>query len=331
VTKLRIDLAYCVELSRVVDIQEACIEFFSQSTRKKFNFLCSDPVCRKLDVRVTAVNHYRIPEEDDTVFMSPHYRLLDDHHVTCEWMQLDAALHQDEAQQALRDESEQESARRKLCRKITRLITKFVIPETDGGADSEGIATEFERIRTIQNPYSKRKALKEYVHGVGSTATSLEALVTCFEELRTLKEQDQILQIAGVGKMSFRETFRQVALGPTTNFAVFHGGARLTKRYGYGATLTFIDKLNKRPISIYVPSATIKSRRHGSRMARLFDELERSKDKRPYIRIYWIGNLVLDEEHGWNATVNSLAHIVLRIAFPRARPQNTQVATEADE
>lgn len=230
--------------------------------------------------------------------MSPHYRLWDDHHETCEWMQLDAALHQDEEQQAHGEDSEQEFARRRLRRKVTRLITKFVIPETDGRAANEGIATEFERIRTIQNPYSKRKALKEYVHGIGSTATSLEAFVTCFEELRTLKEQDQKLQITGVGEMSFREIFRQVALGPTANFAVFLGGARLTKRYGYGATLTFIDKLNKRPISMYIPSATIKSRRSGSRMARLFDELERPKDKRPYVHIYWIGNLEHDEEHG---------------------------------
>lgn len=37
-TKLRIDLAYCVELGRVVDIQEACIEFFSNLRRGNFNF-----------------------------------------------------------------------------------------------------------------------------------------------------------------------------------------------------------------------------------------------------------------------------------------------------
>ena len=56
---MRIDVAYCVELNRVVDIQEACQEFAAQEEIPEFHFLCSDTTCRnskKSGVRVTGVN-----------------------------------------------------------------------------------------------------------------------------------------------------------------------------------------------------------------------------------------------------------------------------------
>lgn len=44
--EFRIDVAYCVELDRVVDIHEACVEFFAQSLYTKFSFMRSDSRCR---------------------------------------------------------------------------------------------------------------------------------------------------------------------------------------------------------------------------------------------------------------------------------------------
>lgn len=93
---LRIDVAYCVELKKIVDIQEACSEFFNQEEHKKFHFLCSDERCRSSregGVRVTAVNHYRIPSEQH---MSPHYREHDEHAEECYWKELDRALDEED-------------------------------------------------------------------------------------------------------------------------------------------------------------------------------------------------------------------------------------------
>lgn len=46
---MRIDVAYCSELDRIVDIDEACLEFIAQDSAnaKPFTFLCSDPICRE--------------------------------------------------------------------------------------------------------------------------------------------------------------------------------------------------------------------------------------------------------------------------------------------
>ena len=78
---MRIDLAHCVDIGRVVDIQQACTVFAGRQDRRvtEFDFICSDPECRKAGVRVTAVNNWRVPEES-LPFKSPHFRLLDKNH-----------------------------------------------------------------------------------------------------------------------------------------------------------------------------------------------------------------------------------------------------------
>lgn len=118
---LRIDVAYCVELKRVVDIHDACAAFFGQHEHERFHFLCSDENCRDSrpgGVRVTAVNHYRIPTERER---SAHYRELDPHSDNCYWKELELALQEEEEAPAPADEIEK--ARRRVARKVTRLVT----------------------------------------------------------------------------------------------------------------------------------------------------------------------------------------------------------------
>jgi hypothetical protein len=309
---MRIDVAYCVELNRVIDIHTACLEYSklfeaaqlnNRPTPEKFNFLCSDPLCRNDrlgGVRVIGVNHHKSPEEQE-VTKSAHFRNLDDHIPTCEWVELEEALKEDDK----KNDDKISAKRKKLIRKVKRLITRFVIPdieENSGGADNE------------PNPDQRRRQRLAYAHGAGSTATSLEALVSCYEELKSEKALDEPLSVLG-SATSFREVFRQFTQGSTGYFSVLHGGARLFKRYGDGFSLNFIDKHHNFPVSFYVSNSNLRSYRPGARLKRIVDEIEINADKRPYIKVYWIGGLEQGDNF-FRAQFKGLAHVVFRVVYP---------------
>lgn len=317
--KLRIDVAYCVELNRVVDIQEACAEFFNQSKYEKFHFLCSDEDCRHSQhggVRVTAVNHYRLPTEQQ---MSPHYREHDPHAENCYWKELERAL--DEEDELLAPADETEKARRRVACKVKRLVTKFIVPADENGEiDGSQIISEIDRIRKDPDPRSRRKSLRRYAREFGATATSLESLVSCFEELKELDELEQTLMVEGVGRLTFRQAFRHVKRGPTSHFAIYCGGARLKeKRYGgVGFVLKFIDPIEQKLLTMYVSPEAIRRYRPSARMVKMMDELTKHPEPKPYVRVYWIGELEKGDK-GWSATFKTLAHVVLRVVQPKAK------------
>ena len=314
---MRIDVAYCIELEKVVDIHLACQEFAAQNKTKKFHFLCSDPICRKSKedgVRVIGVNHNKSPEEKK-IFNSPHYREWDDHIADCDWMELDAALSDTELSI---DTQESTGKRRKLLRKIKRLITRFVIPEEVENGTQDEIINELDHIRNDKNRSSRRKKLLAYARGTGSTATSLEALVSCYEELKYVDALDEGFTIKG-GTTTFRKAFRQITHGAKKDFVVYYGGARLSNRYGEGFALNFMDKFQNQPISFYVPPDHLKNYRPSVRLKRIVDELEKNKDRKPYLKVYWIGGFEKTEK-GYSATITTLAHVVMRLVYPLANP-----------
>ena len=68
---IKIQRAYCVELDEIVSIDTARREYFSllPNRRIRFNFLCSDQLCRfhnENGVRVTGVNYNKLCEEKTT-------------------------------------------------------------------------------------------------------------------------------------------------------------------------------------------------------------------------------------------------------------------------
>lgn len=85
--------AYCVELDKVVDIYEAQKAYFalSKNRRKRFNFRCSDDICREeKNPLVSGVNYDKLIEESDK-YRQIHFRapVGNPHLETCIWMQRD--------------------------------------------------------------------------------------------------------------------------------------------------------------------------------------------------------------------------------------------------
>lgn len=323
---MKIDLAYCVELGRVVDMQEACLEFAVQDKYSKYNFLCSDATCRHSlpkGVRITGVNHYKLPTEG-TSKMSPHYRVLDPHLPNCVWIELEAA-EKEEIQNE--DVEVKDGNPRKKGRKLTHLVTRFVVPSADDqGAAQNEAQRQLDAIRLIPSPAARRKAILQYARGAGATATSLEALVSCYEELKEVRELDREFSTPGKGRTSFYEAFRHVGEGMVnSDFVVRFGGVRSVKDYGEGFSLTFMDRIHEvvdgveveTPVTIYVSAENLRGYRPGGRFKKLIAEMRSDDIRRPYLRVYWIGSMNKREKGGYSASFSSLAHVVIRLVYPQ--------------
>jgi hypothetical protein len=327
---MKIDLAYCVELKRIVDIHDACEEFAIQDEYKEFSFLCSDEDCRASrdgGVRVTGVNHSRIPEES-VVFKSPHFRKWDTHLSTCIWNELESA-----EKEAIQEEDKEEERRNRLRRKVTRLITLFIVPDDENREDHAARVNEhLNEIRSIDGKAERLKRLRSYVKGLGSTATSLEALVSCFLELQKEDVLSERFTIRGQGEFTFRDVFRHAKFGPTERFSIYYGGAHFLKPYGKGFSLLFMDRITsvsngeqiKEQITFYVSSKMMEENRLGKKMAKIVEEAKKNKIKKPYLKVYWIGGLGKRQDgKGYEASFSSLAHVVMRLAYPAE--QNTKI------
>ena len=74
---MRIARVYCVEVGKIVDIYGARALFFAQDEpRRRFQFLCSDNICRETNTtKVTGVNYDKLVEEGDCIVQKPHFRM----------------------------------------------------------------------------------------------------------------------------------------------------------------------------------------------------------------------------------------------------------------
>ena len=74
---MRIARVYCVETGKIIDIYGARALFFAQDEpRRRFQFLCSDEVCRAANsTKVTGVNYDKLVEEGDCIVQKPHFRM----------------------------------------------------------------------------------------------------------------------------------------------------------------------------------------------------------------------------------------------------------------
>lgn len=96
--EIKISRAYCVELGRNVEIEEAHYESVKDGQPHKiFNFLCTDPVCQQRGVRVIGVAYHQVFSQRK---VTPYFRRerknkqnLNEHHEECEWFLDDAGNH----------------------------------------------------------------------------------------------------------------------------------------------------------------------------------------------------------------------------------------------
>lgn len=307
-TNAPIARAYCDQLNEVLSIAEARRAFFSLPLpRSRFDFLCSSEACRNLSpkAKITAVNYDKQPSD---TYQAAHFRLNPkyQHAPDCEW--LDAQ--ESDTDETLPGENEETASERRARRKLHDYIDVFDPNPTPTEGTSK-TPTAGETMLHDGGSSSTPDAIAGSRSGTHHTS-SLERLVECYrmakqelssEELKLMK-----LRVVGEGEIPLLWYFRSIGFGKLgTSNRVLHGGAMLVGRYGMGFKLRFYDKVDGKPVFLYVS----KDEMGEYRFRRYLDDMLQRKDA-DYFRVFALGQLALSpSEKSIDLQISNLNQLVL--------------------
>jgi hypothetical protein len=304
-TNAKITLAWCVELKSVMTIVEARAEYFgSPLPRGYFNFLCSSPECRALEVppKITAVNYYIFPD-DEALHQVMHFRANShyEHDPSCEWIEEDGSNGEE-----LGAIDEDEKVRRRARAKLHHFVDVFD-PSRDSDADGEVDVPESSGAAGPTTGNSGRHRRRSGGSVLRKTG-SLERLVEFYQEARRELPDAAFralkIQTPDRGHIALRSYFAPV------KFA----NARF-RQYGRGFLLTFFDKVDEKKVSLYVSSEKMLA----YRQRRYLEEVLKQSDRVKWFRAYVRGSLVLKEHEGsqeYSLEVDDLRDLVLVLGAP---------------
>ncbi len=292
---MHIERAFAVELGRVVDIYEARDCYFAQTPpRRRFNFLCSDELCRATNsTKVTGVNYDKLVEESDQ-YVRPHFRENTKHITDCEWMDLEQALSELEDEQGDEpDEGDEPGAHGWRRNAKTSNVVDIFVPARAGGPREGGrIPPDVrDRIRRIPDRRGRIDATKKYLKANPNRTGFLENVVDSYLGLTYDDRRAARLKIADTPWRSYRECFRPVKFydrRPASDY-IFYGGAR-ARRYGSNYSLRFFDKVmhegRKRWATSYVERERLSRYRHREY---LLEFLEGMLEASRYATVFFYG------------------------------------------
>ena len=255
--------AFCVELQQELSIAAARREYFSMESPQRFEFLCSTPACRELGAKITGVRYDVKPQEHPT-FVAAHFRANPryEHHPDCEWVGEDA----EDNEQSVGDESESETTLRKARRKLDDYIDIFepsIKEKPEPAAASSKDPTPSAKPDSPNPPRAAGEAAKQ-LRGVTRTH-NLERLVDSYRQARATLSAEELallkLRVAGQGEVSLRAYFRQIKYAQLgDNGRVLFGGGTV-ERFGLGFRFKYFDRLQGKPVFLYVSPAQMQAYR----------------------------------------------------------------------
>lgn len=255
---VKVIVAYCVELGKIISIGEAQMYFAAQEgIKKRFNFICSDPSCR---VSITGVN-YDKTTQDGIKFKAAHFRSHERHTPNCEWVIYSTELYLPKKQNETEDEYKERKAQCALYDRIDHFIphkyssfdikikkqitTSLIKPEQEFTHESETIISKNKRYIST----SLLKRLTDY-------------WLDCKKKLSPTMIKKLKITVDGLGRMKLHRYIKHITKLDSNNAdGVFYGGTRNNiKRYGAGFSMTFMDKLNNLPTTLYIDKSLMNNR-----------------------------------------------------------------------
>lgn len=236
----RITHAYCVELGRIVSIDEARIEYLSNEPPRppKYTYYCAHETCWQKGVRVSAINDH-VPLKEGKKFRSPHFsRILPAHpHASgCPWETPEEPIVRKP------DESSDEFRTRQARAKLHEIVEVFTPP----GHKSTNISSSEDSTASHSSGQDQRRdtGSPSVSSTPGKQSTSLlETLVRSYQEVKKLDWEDRrriMLNVRGVGSISFVDYFVPLIKSTIhTRDRVIFGRAFLNKSYGEGGEFHF--------------------------------------------------------------------------------------------
>ncbi|GAC1033096.1 hypothetical protein thsps21_39250 [Pseudomonas sp. No.21] len=289
-SKAPITRAYCVQLDEVLSIAEARRAFFSQpEPRSRFDFLCSSEACRALGTKVTAANYDKQPNE---TYKAAHFRENPHsaHAPDCQWM---SGEEDEDAQGKLPGETESDTRQRHARRKLHDYIDVFEPPlERARPATEAPAALSAPDEKKPGHPPREAPAPRTEKKSINQRTNSLERLVECYRQARLELSDEEFkamrLRVVGEGEMPLGAYFKAIKYArPGNANRVLQGGALLMDRYGSGFKLKFYDRIDNKPVFLYIA----KEQMDAYRFKGYLDGLLR--EEVDYFRVYAIGELAL--------------------------------------
>ena len=299
---MHIERAYCVEADRIVDIYQARALFFAQDEpRRRFQFLCSDAVCRIANAtRVTGVNYDKLVEDErDRVIVKPHFRMnLETPHSTeCEWLARERAIEALDSSDAELELRGRAHGFRHL--KSTDLIDVFfpgcatASAAPTGGVETSGAASLSEKASEFRyDAVSPRRQSPN-----PTRADFLDAVVSVYELLEADERREAILRIGRGPELPYSRAFCRVEHYFSTRGArIFHGGVRV-RLHGPNFAVRFFDRVavpredwagSAIDASLYLKRETVLQHWNGKF---LIAQLSEAAKPRHYAHCYFFGQI----------------------------------------
>lgn len=267
--KIKITAAYCVELEKIVSIEEAYFASMENNCAR-FQFLCSSEECRQQKVPITAANH-NVPLSKQVQTM--HFRDYKNskHHENCEWVLANdyasyEGMHEGET-------PEEADMRREL---YTSLSNDYLITVYDPYDPDVGVRTDDPtETGTVYKPKgfdtkNRKDRCIEAIEKARGTS-SFYKIIRCHYELSREFKLEKFkrfpLRVRGRQTTWYRyfKIFNYVWDDPTFNGIMYGYISRNIKQYGtkepFGYGIYMNTKLNDLSVSIYISSDEIKNYR----------------------------------------------------------------------
>lgn len=309
--------AYCVEIGRVVNIDEARQAFLALNPRpKKLNFLCSTPACRKKSVRVTGVNYW-FSAETGKKHVAAHFRECDEHIPGCEWL---ADIPAVGSSRPGKLDGGGNKRRRQARLKETDYVTVFDARCGVGPSVSGTIGTGGGR-GGLDGPGEGQKHAPPADKKSRTTTNQLERLVESYLEIKAREGLDGLrkrrFSVVGLGDVSWFEYFRPVkyaSLNMDTSSCVLCGGAKWHYRDGNSHRFEFYDEVDGQAVQLTVSCQTLTAYRSRRRL----QDVLNSKPVPGYFNVYAQGRLERPNKFAdvIELVVDHLDSLVLRRPLP---------------
>ena len=289
VSKIKIIEAYCVQLGRVIDIDEAHFESLKDAPpAKRLDFLCSSPSCRAKGVKITGASYDRPLSKQQRAMHfreNSHYP----HEPDCEWVIFSSFLEKNTPHSS--ESSQLSEIRQRSASAVDDWITQYVPQKPDIGVHTtqqqpklQQKTDDFAQIRT--KPHT---TLLQETHG--RTTHSFMRLCRFHNEMLRLNGfaalKEIPLNIIGMGQSSFGHYFQSIKYGLFKKNCILFGwigqnsqGKYKIKRYGNGFKIQFATKYEHReygklPITAYISQQQIAEYRYKKQ---ILDVLNNAQD-----------------------------------------------------
>ena len=278
----------------MVDIYQARALFFDQAEpRGRFEFLCSDDLCRSNNAtKVTGVNYDKVVENSPGIVIRSHFRMnsKSQHISACEWMMRQGG----EAEGGSRVRDQRHAGDVSRGRKTNDVVDVF-LPQARVPLRGNKCLQQAAKEDTFQT----RSHLVDNSHPSTNLTRSefLETVVSAYESLDPRDRRRARLRIASGPKLPYSKAFCRiehyfVVGGPR----IYHGGVSV-RRHGPNFSVRFFDSVVTHEnddkvalgVSLYLKRDALLTHWNGRF---LIAQLHEAMNANNYAHCYFFGRLV---------------------------------------